>query len=66
MYGTVLVQNVPSFSLLLLKMGFVGWLDTANILPEISDFAQQPLQIFPKFLFLTGGSGNPESRVLLR
>jgi len=31
----VLVQNVPSFSLLWLKTGFVGLFVTAVILPEI-------------------------------
>src|SRR5579863_7779541 len=34
MLAIVLVQKVPSFSLLSLKIGFVGLVVTANILPE--------------------------------
>lgn len=39
MLGMVLVQKVPSFSLLSLKIGFVGLFVTLAILPEIREIA---------------------------
>src|ERR1039457_4550973 len=39
-FGIVLVQNVPSFSLLSLKIGLVDWFFTGGILPDVRRFAQ--------------------------
>jgi hypothetical protein len=51
MFAIVLVQKVPSFSLLSLKMGFAADSVIANILPEIPQFTQRPN---PNFAFRRG------------
>src|SRR5262249_55857287 len=45
MFGMVFVQNVPSFSLLSLKMGFVEFF-TREIVPDILAFAKRPRRLW--------------------